>query len=256
MPGLYTSSRSQSNSVVVQHDSASDFLTAAYPTMRRHEASSNIVLAHALKQVTTEAAMTGYQCMSDTDVEDWLSSADESSMTPHSTSSPLWLTLWSRSSSTSSYSLDIVLSCIDWTLGEYPIFLWTPHTDKAALPCWTEPRIEQMAQHLRDCVIPERVFSVFGFTPLVKIFSKLWSSITGNAIEPEPFYSAYFSYCNAATFRPSKSILPDGHRLRRATLGDLEQVAQLCKEFADDSVSVVLGSCLHYDPQSLTMIYI
>ncbi|KAK7695023.1 hypothetical protein QCA50_002211 [Cerrena zonata] len=232
MPGLNASS----NFVVIQHDSPGEFLSAAYPTMRRYEASANIVLAHALKRVTTEAAMAGYQFMCDADVEDWLSRADDSSMIPHLTSSAFWLTLWSRPSPNSPYSLDIVLSCIDWTLGEYPIFLWTPHTDKAASLAWTEPRIDQMALHLHDCLNPERVFSVFGLTPLVKVFSKYWTSITGNAIEPEPFYSAYFSYCNTTTFRPCKAVLPDGHRLRRASIEDLEQVAQLCKEFADDSI--------------------
>lgn len=236
MPGLNASSFLSSDFVVIQHDSPSEFLAAAYPTLRRHEASANIVLAHALKRVTTEAAMAGFQFICDADVEDMLACADEYSTTPHKTSSAFWLTLWGRPTPSSPLRLEVVLSCVDWTLGEYPIFLWTPHTDKAASSAWSEPRMTCITQHLEHCVSPERVFSVFGFTPLVKTFSRQWSSMTGYAIEPEPFYAAYFSYCNVDTFKQSKASLPEGHRLRRATLADLSQVAQLCKEFADDTV--------------------
>ena len=249
MPGLDASSHSHNNFLVVQHDSAHDFLSATYPTLRRHEASANIILAHPLKRLPTETALT-CQFATDADVQELLSAVDESSTTPHppSPSPSFWLTLWSRASPTAPYTLDLVLSCIDWTLGEYPVFLWTPHLSKASSPVWAEARVDQLSRYLYDCVSAKRVFSVFGFTPLVKVFSKVWTSLTGNAVEPEPFYSAYFSFCNAATFRSSQAKLPEGHQLRWATMCDLEQVAQLCKEFADDSVSGMLGSCPKFKP--------
>lgn len=234
MPVPMTKSRTPSL-VVMQHDSASDFLAAAYPTLRRQEASSNIVLAHALKRVSTEAALSGYQFTSDSDVDSWLATADASSFAPHRTTGAFWLTLWSSRPSAPP-ALDMILACVDWTLGNYPIFLWSPRRPSEHSSSWLAPRIAQLAHHLRQCVPPERVFSVFGMTSLVKSFSHYWSQLTGFAIERDPFYAAYFSFCNASTFKPSNAPLPAGHRLRRALMSDLEQVAQLCKEFADDSV--------------------
>jgi hypothetical protein len=226
-----------STSVIMQHDSANDFLAVAYPTLRRHEASSNIVLAHALKRVGTEAALSGNQFTSDADVDAWLASADTSSFTPHRANGAFWLTLWSSTTSAPP-TLDIILACVDWTLGDYPIFLWTPKAPSEHSSAWLAPRIGQLVEHLRYCVPPERIFSVFGMTSLVKTFARHWSHLTGFRIEPEPFYAAFFSFCNTTTFRNSTTVLPTGHCLRRATPGDLEQVAQLCKEFADDSVRI------------------
>ncbi|KAI0348295.1 hypothetical protein BDW22DRAFT_72055 [Trametopsis cervina] len=232
MPGITATV----HTVIMQHDSASDFLAVSYPTLRRHEASSNIVFAHALKRVTTEAALAGFQFTSDADVEAGLSTADASSFTPHPTSGAFWLTLWSSSSSHARPQLDMIVSCVDWTLGNYPIFLWTPRRQDELTSSWLNMRISQLVDHLRACVPSERVFSVFGMTPLVKSFSRRWSQLTGHMVEPEPFYAAYFSFCTAKTFKPSNLPLPAGHRLRRAGIADLDQVAQLCKEFADDSV--------------------
>lgn len=232
MPGLNASN----TTIVVQHDSASDFLAASYPTLRRHEASANIVLAHALKRVSAEAALSGYQFRCDSDVEAWLDTVDPSAFAPHPTQESFWLTLWSFSSSSSVPTLDLVLSCVNWTLGNYPIFMWTPNRALTLSSTWLTPRIEQLVEHLRQCVPPERVFSVFGMTALVKPFARHWSNLTGFRVNPDPFYSAYFSYCTPNTFVDSTANLPDGHRLRRASMLDLEAVSQLCKEFADDSV--------------------
>ena len=237
-----TAPNALSNFVIMQHDSAGDFLAVAYPTLRRHEVSSNIVLAHALKRVGTEAAMSGYQFTSDADVDSWLATADSSSFEPHRATGSFWLTLWSTDTPNAPPTLDIILSCVDWTLGEYPVFLWTPKAPSAHTPSWLAPRIGQLVGHLRYCVPPERVFSVFGMTTLVKTFARQWSQTTGFRIEPEPFYAANFSFCNARTFRQSSVDLPTGHRLRRAAPEDLEQVAQLCKEFADDSVCPIIVS--------------
>lgn len=256
MPGLTTP---VVHSVIMQHDSASDFLALAYPTLRRHEASSNIVFAHALKRVNTEAALASFQFTNDADVADGISSADASSFTPHRTDGAFWLTLWSTSSPNSRPTLDMVLSCVDWTLGKYPIFLWTPKRQHELSSLWLKPRISKIAEHLRVCVPSERVFSVFGMTPLVKLFSQYWSHVTGHPIESEPFYAAYFSYCNARTFKQGNVPLPNDHRLRRAGIADLEQVAQLCKEFADDSVSflhLLMNRTSHSIPPSLRLGYL
>ena len=234
MPGLNASSHS--HLVIMQHDAASDFLAVAYPTLRRHEASANIVLAHALKRVSADAALSGLQFTSDADVEAWLSSADASSFTPHPNSDAFWLTMWSQSPSSGAPVLDMVLACVNWTLGNYPIFLWTPKNSNSLSHPWLAPRMRQMTECLQRCVPPERVFSVFGKTALVTTFAHAWTNLTGFTVEPEPFYAAYFSFCNTKTFKHSSVQLPAGDQLRRAVMGDLEYVAQLCKEFADDSV--------------------
>ena len=221
----------------MQHDAASDFLAVAYPTLRRHEASANIVLAHALKRVSADAALSGLHFTSDADVEAWLSSADASTFAPHPSSDAFWLTLWSSPSPNSPPVLDLVLACVNWTLGNYPIFLWTPKSQNTLSSSWLVPRIRQLTEHLRRCVPAERVFSVFGMTPLVTTFAQSWTTLTGFQVEPEPFYAAYFSFCNTRTFKQSHARLPASHQLRRAVMNEVEQVAQLCKEFADDSVS-------------------
>ena len=240
MPGLHTSTSSQT--FILQHTSAEDFLSYTYPELRRHEASSNIVLAHALKRVGAENASSARESAFDDDVNTRFSSIAPDSMHPRPTESAFWLTVWTASSSSGAPTLDLVLACINWSLGDYPIFLWTPQRSSAASPAWLAPRIQQLAEFLNCCVPPERVFSVFGMTSLVKTFARIWSQMTGFSVEPEPFYAALFSHCTAGTWRDSDVPLPEGHRLRKAAVEDTESVAQLCKEFADDSVSPATSS--------------
>jgi len=63
-----------------------------------------------------------------------------------------------------------------------------------------------------------------------------WTGLTGHEVEKEPFYAALLSYCTEATFVDSNSRLPAGHVIRLATKSDVEPIAQLCKEFGDDSI--------------------
>ena len=240
MPGLNLSS--SHNVIVMQHDTANCFLSFTAPFLRRHEASSNIVLAHALKRVDAQTALSGFEFTSESDVYARLSSADLDSYTPRPSDSAFWLTVWSQSSPSCPPTLDLVLACVDWTLGDYPIFLWTPNRVSATSSAWLAPRIAELTAHLNRCVPPERVFSVFGLTSLVKAFARAWTNLTGFPVEPEPFYAALFSQCTADTFRESDAALPEGHSLRKATPADVEPVAQLCKEFADDSVCVASPS--------------
>ncbi|KIP11092.1 hypothetical protein PHLGIDRAFT_155592 [Phlebiopsis gigantea 11061_1 CR5-6] len=217
--------------VVVQHDTASDFLALAGPTLARHEASSNIVLAHAVKRVDPAT----FQLCADASP----AFPDASSMQPRRTEGAFWLTLWSADAGTP--ALDLVLACVDGTLGQYPIFLWSPRRAHEQSSAWLRPRLAALADHLRACVPPERVFSVFGMTSLVAPFARRWSQLTGFPVEPEPFYAAHFSFCTRRTLRRASAPLPAGHLLRPATPRDREQVAQLCKEFADDSIHFPLS---------------
>ncbi|KZT08665.1 uncharacterized protein LAESUDRAFT_648289 [Laetiporus sulphureus 93-53] len=233
MPGL--NAAQTVSRVIVQHDTADDYLTATYPTLRRHEASANIVLAHALKRVTAEAALSRFPFLCDEDVDAYFQNLEPTHFQPRRNADSFWLTMWSPSASGRPI-LDLVLTCVNWTLGEYPIFIWAPHHRRSFSSEWLKHQIVELTEFLRSCVPPERVFSVFGMTHLVKAFARQWTALTGFQVEPEPFYAAHFSYCTPQTFRDSDGILPPGHALRRANLHDLDAVAQLCKEFADDTV--------------------
>src|SRR5712672_2122712 len=70
MPGL-TPDRSSANILIVHHDSAAHFLSATFPTLRRYEESANIVFAHALKLLGSEAALTGCHFTNESDVSTW-----------------------------------------------------------------------------------------------------------------------------------------------------------------------------------------
>jgi hypothetical protein len=251
MPGL-TPVRSSANVLIVHHDSSAHFLSATFPTFRRYEPSANIVFAHALKLLGSEAALTGCHFTNESDVSTWWkqkthpptpshvvvdpTTVSKATTMTNGNNDPFWLTVWSSPSPFVPPTLDIVLSCLSWTLGDYPIFLWTPKHPTSISSSWLTPRVELLAEHLLDMVPPQRVFSIFGMTQLVKPFTRYWSDLVKCPIEPEPFYAAYYSFCNQETFRESSVPLPRGDSIRRAMIEDLAAVAQLCKEFADDSV--------------------
>ncbi|KAF9225546.1 hypothetical protein BS17DRAFT_603864 [Gyrodon lividus] len=225
MPGL---NLSPSSICVVEHHTPESFLSVAYPTLRHHERSSNIILAHALKKVSAEAALTGCQFVTQPEVSLDLPSCD-------SPNESLWLTLWSTSSRGTS-DLEMVLACHRAGQYDLPVFLWSPQSRSLISPQWLIPRITTLADRLMSCIPPTRVFSVFGATHLVKAFSIYWTNLTGFQTEPTPFYSAYFTYCTKETFVDSPDALPVGHCTRRALSSDIEGIARLCKEFADDSI--------------------
>ena len=231
MPGKLAS---PSLITVTQHRTATDFLSATHKHLLDKEKSSNIVFAHALKRLQKEA---GSALTTPRDVEDWLRfPSHRVPDDPHA----FWLTVWTVDPAKNTATLDLVLSCTDWALGNYPIFIWSPQPEDEI---WLIPRITKLTNHLLGCVPPERVFSVFGKTWLVETFSEYWTGLTGHEVEPEPFYAALLSRCTQPTFVDSRSRLPAGHIIRLATQSDAESVARLCKEFGDDSVSLFSLSC-------------
>ncbi|KAH0838089.1 hypothetical protein J3R83DRAFT_6333 [Lanmaoa asiatica] len=223
MPGLLSSEIR-----VLEHYSAQAFLAVTYPTLWKHERSSNLILAHALKKISAEAVLTGCQFVAQSEVELDAPSSDE-------LSDSLWLTVWSTSPQGTA-ELELVLACHRAGQHELPIFLWAAQPRMLSSPQWLVPRVTALADRLASCVPPTRVFSVFGMTALVKAFSKYWTSITGFQVEAQPFYSAYLSYCTKETIIDSKVNLPFGHLIRRGMIPDVEDIARLAKEFADDSI--------------------
>jgi hypothetical protein len=255
--------RSSANILVVHHDSAAHFLSATFPTLRHHEESANIVFAHALKLLGSEAALTGCQFINESDISTWwgqesrsaplpsssptslrghvvsppTANATSKQMTANGNNEPFWLTVWSSPSPFVPPTLDIVLSSVNSSMGDFPIFIWTPRNATLLSSSWMTPRVKLLAEHLLDIVSPCRVFSIFGKTQLVKSFTRSWSDLVRCPIEPEPFYAATYSFCNRETFKEFHDPLSREDNIRRANMEDLPQVAQLCKEFADDSVS-------------------
>ena len=157
-------------------------------------------------------------------------------------SSELWISCSSNPPS-SPTSVDFVLSCTSNHLGHYPIFIFTTlpsekHTSEDVIV-----RLTSMATTLFDLVPKERVFSIFAPESITRIFSSIWTDITGVGLEraedPE-YYAAKISYCTKSSFRPrSKSLLPGmQYELRQARNEDTLAVAQLCYNFAIESVSI------------------
>lgn len=226
MPGLKF--QSPSEICVLDHYSAQAFLAVSYPTLCKHERSSNIILGHALKKVSAEAALTGCQFVTQSEVALDAPSSDE-------LNDSLWLTVWSTSSQ-GIVDLELVLACHPAGQHELPVFVWATQPRMLSSPQWLAPRIAALADRLASFVPPTRVYSVFGMTALVKAFSKYWTSLTGFQVEPQPFYSACLSYCTKETFVDPKVNLPFGHLIRRGVISDIEDIARLGKGFADDSV--------------------
>ncbi|KII93676.1 hypothetical protein PLICRDRAFT_99428 [Plicaturopsis crispa FD-325 SS-3] len=231
MPIAVPRSSSSPRLHVTFHSTVGDFLSATYPTLNYHERSANIILANALKSASAVDLLTEFQFTADAEVH-------PASSTSKPDGGSFWLTLWSTQPQSSFPVLDMVLSCTSWILGNYPIFLWTPNTAAAMSPAWLTPRVSQLVQSLLDYTAPQRVFSVFGLASLVKCFAKHWTEATGIMPFAEPFYAALFTYCTAETLRPYRDPhyrIPPGHLIRKAASTDLDGVARLCKEFADDS---------------------
>ncbi|KAJ7675336.1 hypothetical protein B0H17DRAFT_133184 [Mycena rosella] len=215
----------QEQVVVLQHGSAVDFLAVAYPTLRQHELSANIILAHALKRAPTEYVLTDCQFLTDADIQ----------LPPSSQPIPatdFWLTVWSHPAE-SPPVLDMALSCLHSSFGNYPIFLFTPVERSSLSPQWLSRRIGDAVAHLSACVQPERVFSVFGVASLVVPFAKVWTELTG--FQPgEELYRAFFAFCTPRTFKTPVSTSME-HIVRRAAMFDAEEAGRLCQEFTNGS---------------------
>ncbi|KAJ6575400.1 hypothetical protein B0H19DRAFT_1208773 [Mycena capillaripes] len=212
--------------VVLQHDSAVDLLALTYPTLRLHETSANIVLAHAIMRTSAEYILTHCQFIAATDIQLPTSSTQPVAATN------FWLTVWSYDTN-SRPVLDLVLSCLDSSLGNYPIFLWTPAEQGLQQSQWLGRRVADVAAYLNACVAPERVFSVFGTKNLATAFADAWTGLTDFQINPRPLYHAYFAVCTPQTLKTADTA--DRCITRKATARDIDVAGKLCQEFANGS---------------------
>lgn len=205
---------------VATHSSALEIPAAIWNVWRRHETQANVMLPTALAAYNREL--------------------NGSPPTP----GQFWISLSSLQPGEQSPAVDMVLSCTEWAMGTYPVFIFcNPAVMDALAPAALNARVSMLAAELRMRVPVERVYSVFAPTRVSKIFARLWSNITGVQIETEPYYSAALTYCNKQTItRRRQTLVHDRtYTLRRAVDADISAVAVLCKGFASTSVRV-LGS--------------
>ncbi|EJD03786.1 uncharacterized protein FOMMEDRAFT_133168 [Fomitiporia mediterranea MF3/22] len=226
------------------HSSATDLLIETYPTLYEKEISANIILAHALdrSQEAGKELQSLRLAVCEQDVPkvgpQGAPSDDLSSGTQN-----FWLTLWTTvGTEAKALKLQLVLSCLSWSLGDYPIFLWSSDAPGETTDDKLAPRLELLQDALQSIVDRRRVFSVFGRTDLVTAFKRCWTSNTGATDEPKPFYTALMTYCTRETFKPSQRIQLERGTIRKAAFTDIDAIGVLCKEFADASIYFPLTS--------------
>jgi hypothetical protein len=125
-------------------------------------------------------------------------------------------------------------------MGTYPLFLFSTHEIVMLPEEWLDRCMYELAQKLTTLVEPARVFSIFGQERAIQMLCHHWSALTGFRPVPQPYYEASSSYCTPETFVPGRSTPDAGHVMRKAVSSDLEEVARLCQEFAEDSVAAVV----------------
>ena len=214
-----SSSRQQQNAFFV-HTSPTDFLATTRAWLLANERRANIILPHAekLKEQEQEGTLASGQFW----VTAWSASPPKPLSTPPAHRGP---------------HLDFVLACTEGHMGTYPLFLFSTH-DIVTLPeQWLDQYMHQLAQKLMTLVDPARVFSIFGQERAVQMLCSHWSNLTGFRPGSQPYYEASSTYCTPETFASSRSTPEAGHVMRKAVPSDLDQVARLCQEFAEDSVS-------------------
>jgi ribosomal protein S18 acetylase RimI-like enzyme len=147
-----------------------------------------------------------------------------------------WIACYSRQNQTT--TLELVLSCTEGSLGAYPIFIYSHRapSNGTLSPPHLSACVSALATALYDLVPATRVFSVFSLTRITHAFSAAWTTLTDNIypIIPNPWYSATSSYCTTETFRGARveTGVTSGHVMRKATIEDLDQCANLCEVFA------------------------
>lgn len=196
------------------YTSASSLPQSVWTALKDNERAANVILPHALTSLRKEVP------------------------------GQLWITCATAHSNTAEPTLEFIMSCVEWHLGTYPIFIISTLPTWELTPAFLAPRVAMIAAELQLCVPSNRVYSVFAPAPLSKAFSLAWSNVTGVELEEQPYYAARFTHVNRRTFIDrSQTLPPDSvYDLRIASENDIPAVASLCKGFAAQSVSRVVIS--------------
>jgi hypothetical protein len=216
LASLPTQQQQQQQNAFFVHTSPTDFLATTRAWLFAHERRANIILPHAEKLKVQE------QSGSLAPGQFWITAWSASPPAPPSTTPPR------------GPHLDFVLACTEGHMGTYPLFLFSTHEIVTLPEQWLDQCMRQLAQRLMTLVDPARVFSIFGQERAVQMLCRHWSDLTGFHPASQPYYEASSTYCSPETFVSTPKA---GHVMRKAVLSDLDQVARLCQEFAEDSVS-------------------
>lgn len=101
----------------------------------------------------------------------------------------------------------------------------------------------------------ERVYSVFAPEIIAHLFIDIWTNLTGVELHaPDPYYyAAKISFCSRRTLSRRQATQNAAYSMRPARMEDIEQVRDLCIEFALTSVSAFPPLDGH---QILTAVYL
>lgn len=139
----------------------------------------------------------------------------------------------------SAEQVDFILSCTNGPLGTYPICIYTPHPANQMTETFCRPRLNKLVNALHKHVDQKRVFSVFAFEAVSRIFAEFWKNLTG--LDYVDYYAAKQAFCTKATLiRAPLMAEPERNNVRLAVEEDIEGVAELCFHFAQDSVCQIL----------------
>lgn len=133
-------------------------------------------------------------------------------------------------------TIDFVLSCTFGVTGNYPVFIFGVKHESDMSTDFIETRMRSMVRELRSAVSTRRVYSVFAAEMVAQSFVEHWFESTGVCAIKDAYYEAKFSYCTPLTLKTIPR-LDNSVRIRPAQSTDVLEVAQLCKEFASESVS-------------------
>jgi hypothetical protein len=190
---------------------ASDLPESVLKVLRSNARNANVILPPALKIMAAEQSSNFNQ------KNIWITCASQNPPCP----------------------IEFVLSCAEGYMGSYPLFILTTLpvnqlTDEHIRSC-----VQMMAQALKKAVPIQRVYSVFAPEPLTEAFVAVWTRLTGIKSHAEPYYAANITYCTRDSFvNRQTSVHPSlTYEIRPAIASDINEIADLCFQFAEDSVS-------------------
>lgn len=212
MPGIsqYKPARASALGIYLStYTSARSLPDIVWSALQENERAANVILPHALASLRRDPAP-----------------------------GELWITCSTAISNDAEPFLEFVLSCAEWQMGTYPVFIISTLPTSALTPAFLAPRVAMMAAELQAFVPADRVYSIFAPAPLSKAFALAWSNVTGVQLKEKPYYAARFTYCTRRSFIDRSPTMPLDcvYDLRPAIETDIPAVAALCKEFAADSV--------------------
>lgn len=201
---------------VIIANRAQDVPKFAIDTLREHPVKANLILPTIEKRLAQHPSTS-------------------------TNNSELWIIVHSN------YVVNFIASVTQGYMGNYPLFIFTPIPYPYLLSTNIGPAVTLLAQALMRSVHRTRIYSVFAPQAVAETFAGIWTSLTNIRVS-ESYYHAYISYVTARTFinREIPAVPGASCELRPATMGDLNDVGELCYLFASDSVCLSLAYLFMY----------